>query len=481
MTITAEYTINTYTVTFVDDNGTVATETVDYGGTVTNLPDVPDVEGHTGKWVDSDGNEFTTAVVIKSDMTITAEYTINTYTVTFTDENGTVATRTVDYGSTVTALPDVPEVEGHTGKWIDSDGNEFTTAVAIKSDMTITAEYTINTYTVTFVDDNGTVATETVDYGGTVTNLPDVPEVEGHTGKWVDADGNEFTATVVIKSDLIITAEYTAETYTVTFVDRNGTTIAEYNDVAYGEAVEAPASGYEESYSDETTGELMLFLEWNTDYTNITGNATIEPVYLESTVASEITLILADGTISGSTIYNGSCSVELPELADAENGLLTGWFEVTSGYSHGSLLNNSTFYDSVNTDYIYTLSEPTETANLTAGQQKVYIQKTYEKPVITNAIHYYYYLPDPSNPNPDPTTSEESPTYWQEITYAEDETIPRVDFDTSIFSMEGYTVTFTGWRYFDTDMNEYSADEIEGNTISSMLLALAQFELTETA
>ncbi len=194
-TIEAVYTINTYTVTFEAEGETVDTIVVDWGTVLTDedYPEVPAKEGYTGAW-----NVVTDPIT--ADTTIEAVYTINTYTVTFEAEGETVDTIVVDWGTVLTDedYPEVPAKEGYTGAW-----NVVTDPIT--EDTTIEAVYTINTYTVTIVDEDGNViGTITVEHGDIITaeDLPAVPAKEGYTGKWIiPADG--------ITGDTTIVPEYT--------------------------------------------------------------------------------------------------------------------------------------------------------------------------------------------------------------------------------------------------------------------------------
>lgn len=131
-TVTYELPKATYTVTFVDWNGTVLkTQTVEEGSSAT-APSNPTRNGYrfTG-WLGSYTN-------VQSNVTVTAQYSINTYTVTFVDWDGTtLKTQTVNHGSNATA-PSNPT----------RDGYEFTgwdkTFSNITSNLTVTAQYTEN-------------------------------------------------------------------------------------------------------------------------------------------------------------------------------------------------------------------------------------------------------------------------------------------------------------------------------------------------
>lgn len=67
-------------VTFVIDGETVATEEVSYGATIINVPSIPNKIGYNHVTPYWDISEFT---MIKSDMTVNAVYTPNTYEISF--------------------------------------------------------------------------------------------------------------------------------------------------------------------------------------------------------------------------------------------------------------------------------------------------------------------------------------------------------------------------------------------------------------
>ena len=190
LVVTAQYSANTYTVTFKDWNGTVLkTEQVQYGGAAT-APANPTRTGYTFTGWDKAFNNVT------ADLVVTAQYSINTYTVTFKDWNGTVLkTQQVQYGGAATA-PANPTRTGYTFTGWDK---AFTNVTA---NLVVTAQYSINTYTVTFKDWNGTVLkTQQVQYGGAAT-APANPTRTGYTFTGWDKAFNNVTA------NLVVTAQY---------------------------------------------------------------------------------------------------------------------------------------------------------------------------------------------------------------------------------------------------------------------------------
>ena len=141
-TITAQWKINQYTITFDTAGGSeIAPITQDYGTSVT-APADPTREGYTFIGWDKD----VPSTVPATDMTITAQWKINQYTITFDTAGGSeIAPITQDYGMSVTAPAD-PIREGYT--FIGWD--KATPSTMPATDMTITAQWKINQYTITF-------------------------------------------------------------------------------------------------------------------------------------------------------------------------------------------------------------------------------------------------------------------------------------------------------------------------------------------
>ena len=190
LVVTAQYEINTYTVTFKDWDGTVLkTQQVQHGGDA-EAPADPTRTGYTFTGWDK---AFTN---ITADLVVTAQYEINTYTVTFKDWDGTVLkTQEVQYGGNAEAPAD-PTRTGYTFTGWDK---AFTN---ITADLVVTAQYEINTYTVTFKDWDGTVLkTQEVQYGGDA-EAPADPTRVGYTFTGWDKAFTNITA------DLVVTAQY---------------------------------------------------------------------------------------------------------------------------------------------------------------------------------------------------------------------------------------------------------------------------------
>ncbi len=290
--------INTET-NIPDPNGTPVTVTYAYGalgGTYATQivqagekaiePDVPSRQGYqfTDWYLDDTKYDFNAAVT--GNMTLTAKWTANLYTITFDTNGGSaVAPITQDYGTAI-AAPANPTREGYTFMGWEPE----IPATMPAEDMTITAKWSINQYTVTFDTDGGSaVAPITQDYGTAIT-APADPTREGYTfigwdkaipatmpaenmtitAKWKDSE--KPTGEIKIsknswKSFLnnITFGLFFKDTQTVTInaADNSGTVFVSYlvthQDLSEAELQSLVFSGYEEPFHIDPNGEYIVY------------------------------------------------------------------------------------------------------------------------------------------------------------------------------------------------------------------------------
>ncbi len=259
ITLTAQWTANTYTVTFNANGGTVSptSKTVTYNSTYGNLP-IPTRTGYTfNGWfaAASEGPQVTasTTVTATANHTLYARWTANTYTVTFNANDGGVSqtSKTVTYGLTYGTLP-TPTRTGYTFKgWFTaaSGGTQVTatTKVAITANQTLYAQWTANTYTVTFDANGGSVSptSKTVTYNSTYGDLP-APTREGYdfNGWFTSSSGGTKVladAKVTVAGAQTLYAQWTPKMYKVVFHGLNNTVLLSTN-VAFGTYLKTPSS-----------------------------------------------------------------------------------------------------------------------------------------------------------------------------------------------------------------------------------------------
>ena len=212
-----------------------------------------------------------------------------TLTINYLYENGSTAapsyTARVNYGDTYSVTS--PNVQGH------SPSRQIVSGTMGATNMSVDVVYSANTYTVTFKDWNGTVLkTQQVQYGGAAT-APANPTRTGYTFTGWDKAFNNVTA------NLVVTAQYSINTYTVTFKDWNGT-VLKTQQVQYGGAATAPANPTRTGYT---------FTGWDKAFTNVTANLVVTAQYVQNEpvstpVPSDAPQIVVESktTSAGSTV-----------------------------------------------------------------------------------------------------------------------------------------------------------------------------------
>ena len=166
-------------VTYKDGDSEYAKQVLP-SGTLATRPDAPAATpGYTfGGWNKADGTAWDYASdKVTDNITLYAKWAAITYTITFDTAGGSeIAPITQDYGTVITA-PEAPTREGYT--FIGWDKEIPTTMPA--ENMTVTAQWEINQYTITFDTNGGSeIAPITQEYGTHIT-APADPTREGYT------------------------------------------------------------------------------------------------------------------------------------------------------------------------------------------------------------------------------------------------------------------------------------------------------------
>ena len=254
-----------YTVTFDSYGGTPVPpkQEVEYGHTATKPAD-PTLKGYTfAFWYLGEDEQNATAydfdTPVTENITLTAKWNINKYTVTFDSYGGTPVppVQEVEYGLTATKPAD-PTLKGYTfAFWYLGEDEQNATAydfdTPVTENITLTAKWNINKYTVAFNTDGGTPVppAQEVEYGLTATKPDPAPTKTGYTfdGWYLGDEKYDFSAAV--EQNIALTAKWTLNTYTVTFDPNGGNELAEADKTkavkigeAYGELPTPTRKGY---------------------------------------------------------------------------------------------------------------------------------------------------------------------------------------------------------------------------------------------
>ena len=203
---------------------------------------------------------------------------------TFDPDNGeSIFTQTIDRGEKFTKPTSTPEKKGYTFiGWYNGD-EEYIFSTVPTGDVTLTAKWDINKYTVKFVSDYGSFKEQTIEHGKPIeTDKLTIPDVDGYTfGGWYADDihySTKFDFNTPITHDTKVYAKWTAKDYEVSFITEHGNAPTSQN-VKYNGTAKDPgklsAEGYTFIgwYADEAhktkfdftkpiTGDTKVYAKW---------------------------------------------------------------------------------------------------------------------------------------------------------------------------------------------------------------------------
>ena len=293
-------------------------------------------------WLDGNGNSYEPGASVPADVTeLTAQWTAPTYAVTLNTNGGTINSGNVTgytygVGATLPAADDMTYT-GHTFKgWYDNENLTGSPVTAIGGAETGNKEYwakwEINQYTITFDTNGGSeIAPITQDYGTKIT-APDNPTRKGYTFKGWDKEIPE----TMPAENMIITAQWEINQYTITFDTNGGSEIAPITQ-DYGTEITAPDKPTRKGYTfkgwDKEIPKTMpaenitVKAQWEINQYTITfdtnGGSEIAPITQD--YGTEITA-LADPTRKGYTFKGWD--KEIPETMPADNITVKAQWEI---------------------------------------------------------------------------------------------------------------------------------------------------------
>ncbi|MBR4420685.1 MAG: InlB B-repeat-containing protein, partial [Clostridia bacterium] len=154
-------------------------------------------------------------------------------------------------------------------KWVDAEGNDYDFSAPVTSNVALKAVYSEEevSYKVQFADEEGFpiegIDEQTVLDGAKVVKPTDpikesTAEYTYTFAGWYTVNGEEYTAwdfeNNVVSGNIWLIAKFSAikNTYDVTFVDENGSSLADAQTLEYGSKVTAPANPTKESTAEYT-------------------------------------------------------------------------------------------------------------------------------------------------------------------------------------------------------------------------------------
>ena len=287
----------TYTIEFVDWDGTpIHEETLEYGTTPTAPADP--TRASTAKF-HFEFKEWTPDIEeVTGDATYTATYTeiLRSYTVTWENDGQTLEVdRDVPYGTT-------PEYNGNTPTKVATAQYTYTfdkwspDVDDVTGDITYTATFTetLRTYTIKFVNWNGTeLKSDTLYYGETPT--PPADPTRASDVKYDYTFAGWSPAVTDVTGEATYTAKYTKtlRKYVIQFVNYDDT-VLQSTEVEYGKK---PVYLGAEPQKPSTAQYYYEFKDWDKAIEEVTGVATYKAVYEEKLQHYNIFWEDEDGTL----------------------------------------------------------------------------------------------------------------------------------------------------------------------------------------
>ena len=292
-TLYAKWTAAASSINF-ETNGGSAVEAItgNFGDAITQPAD-PTNTGYTflGWYTDAAfTTPYTFTTLPATPITVYARWEANTYTITWQLNDGTATSwgdtftnwpTSAEYGSVVSIYIDfdTPIKAGHTFtgfisdqvtvERVDWEGDRAWYRFTMPAnDVTIVANYNVNKYTITFVDDDGTtiLGAYEVEYGA----MPTIPAnpTKADTAEWDYTFNGWDNEVVAVSEDKTYKAIYSAvkQKYTITWVVDG----VEHNTtIEYGESAVAPTY---------TVPAYHEFVKWDVTPDTVTGVATYNAV-----------------------------------------------------------------------------------------------------------------------------------------------------------------------------------------------------------
>lgn len=312
------------------------------------------------------------------DVTFTAKWEANTYTVTFDTLCDDVESYTgkVKYDSTYSCMESVSRAGYTFNGWFTAKSGgiriDKTDKVTITSDTTLYAHWIANTYTVKFNPNGGEVSTAQMQfvYDSDYENLP-VPVKENYVFiGWIDENGTEIRSGDVMKTagDFTLTAKWTNSCKVIYLNTNGGKCEKEFVFAFYGaKSTDLP----------EPQRKGFRFLGWSTDgnkeniitnkslYDNLTSDLLYAVWESEGSTPSA-----GSGKVAVTFIYDGKSTVNTldygekiiaPVLSSDDEKVFTGWDKEIPEYAVETAEFNAVYCDRVKPAYFVYGGELTET------------------------------------------------------------------------------------------------------------------------
>ena len=304
-----------YTIEFESNGGSEVAPIVQGYGTEVSEPVAPTKLGATlvGWFVDEElTSPYTFTTMPINGIKLYAKWDIASYKLTLMKDGVLFGSQTLEFNSPITIVN--PFKTGYTfnGWYSDSDFTTIFTYTNMPAyDVTLYAKFTINQYTISFLDfDSEVMESYVFDYNQLITGVvrPAIPVKTGYTFvQW-----SEVIPTNMPASNVDIIAEFEIDQYTITWKINGDETVQTYS---YGATIIEPSNPTKVGYT---------FISWDTEVPETMPDANL--IITAQFVINEYKIDFSvDGEIEAQIMfdYNELINVYIPEKPGYR---FEGWF-----------------------------------------------------------------------------------------------------------------------------------------------------------
>ena len=360
ISLTAKFTIKTFTTTTANSTGGTASvnkSSVEYGGSAIWTA-TPSTGYNFSKWSNGSTINPMTVSRITANTHITPVFVLKSYTVTWNPNGGAVSptSTTKTHGSTLGTLPTptraaTAEYSYTFAGWFTAatGGTQITASTTVTGDVTYYAHWTATkrSYTATFNGNGGgtpSPSTITKEYNTALGTLPTCTRTGYTFLGWYTASsgGTKISTTTVVTKDITYYAQWSINSYTLTFNPNGGTVTPTSKDLEYNSAygtLPTPTRASDAQYT-------YTFAGW---YTAATGgtqvtaatkmaakDTTVYAHWTSNTRSYTVSYQTTYGTLnrtSQSVTYNskGSCTLTMPDNTAEFTYTFVGWYTAANG------------------------------------------------------------------------------------------------------------------------------------------------------
>ena len=320
-TLYAVYEINKYTITYINEGSEYHKEELTYGSKHEKIED-PFKTGYTFTgWYNENEEKVEYPITVTKNITLHSKYEINKYTITFNDEDR-ITTKEVNYNNKVEPVINQGKT-GYTFKYwsVEKGGEEYNFNTLVTENITLYAVYSINKYTVTFKNyDGSTLQEETLEYRALPKYKGEAPTREKtkeytYTFKGWDKKITEVTN----NQEYIATYTETKNKYNVKFTNYDGSILQEET-LEYGTL---PVYKGEVPTREKTEEYTYTFKSWNKEITEVTDNEIYIATYTET--KNKYTVIYMDGETEYTRKEVNYGETVSEEVINKDHNIYRGW------------------------------------------------------------------------------------------------------------------------------------------------------------